>query len=145
MNIKDLLIKHENIKNKPYDDATGKELKQGDAIKGKITIGVGRNIQDNGLSEDEIIYLLSNDIERCITELKTIFPNFDELPKNIRMALIDMNFNLGKSRFLTFKKMIQAVKNRNWKQMIKEMKDSHWCEQLPNRCKDDVSLIENIL
>ena len=145
MNIKDLLIKHENIKNKPYDDSTGKELKQGDTIKGKVSIGVGRNIQDNGLSEDEIIYLLSNDIERCITELKTIFPKFDELPKNIRMALIDMNFNLGKSKFLTFKKMIQAVKNRDWKQMIEEMKDSKWCEQLPNRCKDDVSLIEETL
>ena len=41
--------------------------------------------------------------------------------------------------------MIQAVKEHNWKQMIEEMKDSKWCKQLPNRCKDDVSLIEETL
>ena len=145
MKIEELLIKHEEKREKPYDDATGKTLKTGDVIKGKITIAVGRNIQEIGLSEDEIEYLLQNDIKRCENELREIFPDFDELPENVRLVLIDMDFNLGKSRFLIFKKMIQAVKEQNWGKMIEEMKNSKWCRELKNRCNDDVELIQHLL
>ena len=62
MNIKDFIIKHEGLKLKPYICPAG-----------KITIGVGRNIEDNGISEDEAMYLLNNDIKRCKTELMEIF------------------------------------------------------------------------
>ena len=145
MKIEELLIKHEEKRHKPYDDATGKECKTGDIIKGKITIGAGRNIQEVGLSDDEVEYLLQNDIKRVKQELKEIFPDFDKLPENVRMVLIDMDFNLGKSRFLTFKKMIQAVKERNWEAMIREMRNSRWCRQVGERCEDDIRLIEEIL
>ena len=145
MNIKDLLIKHEEKRHKPYDDATGKSLKTGDIIKGKITIGVGRNIQEVGLSDDEVEYLLQNDIKRVKRELREIFPDFDELPEQVKMVLIDMDFNLGKLRFLKFKKMIQAVKERDWAKMIEEMKNSKWCKQVKSRCNDNVKLIEKIL
>jgi len=134
MNIKDLLIKHEDLKLKPYKDS-----------KGILTIGVGRNLDDLGISEDEAMYLLENDIKRVKEELKEIFPNFDELPYNVQLVLIDMDFNLGKSRFLTFKKMIQAVREHNWAKMIEEMKNSRWCGQVKSRCEDDVRLVEEIL
>ena len=130
MNIKELLIEHEGLKLKPYKDT-----------KGILTIGVGRNLEDNGISQLEALYLLENDIKRVVKELREIFPNFDELPENVKMVLIDMDFNLGKTRFLQFKKMIQAVKNRNWEEMVKEMKDSKWCRQLKDRCEDDSKLI----
>jgi len=134
MKIKDLLIKHENLKLFPYHCPAG-----------RLTIGVGRNIEDNGISKDEAMYLLENDIKRCINELKEIFPDYNELPQNVRMVLIDMIFNLGKPRFLKFKHMIEAVKNRNWAKMIKEMKNSRWCNQVKNRCEDDVRLVEEVL
>ena len=144
MRIEELLIKHEEKRHKPYDDATGKECKTGDIIEGKITIGIGRNIQEVGLSDDEIEYLLQNDIKRVEQELKDIFPDFDEFPENVKIVLIDMDFNLGKSRFLTFKKMIQAVKERNWEKMVEEMKNSKWCKQVKSRCVDNVKLINMI-
>ena len=134
MKIKDLLIKHEDLKLFPYLCPAG-----------RLTIGVGRNIEDNGISKDEAMYLLENDIKRVKSELREIFPKFDELPENIKMVLIDMDFNLGKSRFLQFKHMIEAVKNRDWAKMIEEMKNSHWCNQVKNRCEDDVRLVEEVL
>jgi len=134
MKIEDLLIKHEDLKLKPYICPAG-----------HLTIGVGRNIEENGISEDEAMYLLRNDIIRVEKELKEIFPDFDELPYNVKLVLIDMDFNLGKTRFLTFKNMIQAVKERNWEAMIREMKNSKWCEQVEERCEDDVKLIEEVL
>ena len=134
MTIEELLIKHEGLKLKPYKDT-----------RGILTIGVGRNLDDLGISKDEAMYLLENDIKRCENELREIFINFDELPENAKLVLIDMIFNLGKTRFLKFKHMISAVKNRNWENMIKEMKDSKWCRELKNRCNDDVELIQYLL
>jgi len=134
MDIKNLLIKHEDLKLKPYICPAG-----------HLTIGVGRNLDDLGISEDEAMYLLKNDIKRVKSELREIFPDFDKLPYNVQLVLIDMEFNLGKSRFLTFRKMIEAVKNRDWAKMIEEMKNSHWCGQVKSRCEDDVRLVEEIL
>ena len=134
MKIEELLIKHEGLELKPYKDT-----------RGILTIGVGRNLEDNGIEQDEALYMLENDINRCKNELREIFNDFDELPENVKLVLIDMIFNLGKSRFLKFKHMISAVKNRNWENMIKEMKDSKWCRELKNRCNDDVELIQYLL
>jgi len=130
MTVKDFIIKHEGFKLKPYICPAG-----------KLTIGVGRNIEDNGISEDEAMYLLENDIKRCESELREIFPNFDSLPENVRMALIDMDFNLGKPRFLTFKKLIQAVKEGDFKKAAEEAKNSRWCRQVGERCKDVYNML----
>ena len=134
MKIEELLIKHEGLKLKPYKDT-----------KGILTIGVGRNLENNGIEQDEALFMLKNDIKRCKNELREIFINFDELPENVKLVLIDMIFNLGKTRFLKFKHMIEAVKNKDWENMIKEMKDSKWCRELKNRCNDDVELVQNLL
>ena len=134
MKIEDLLIKHEGLKLKPYTCPAG-----------KLTIGVGRNLEVLGISKDEAMYMLKNDVKRCENELREIFPDFDELPENVRLVLIDMIFNLGKTRFLGFKHMIQAVKNRDWNKMIEEMKNSRWCEQVKSRCEDDIGLVQNLL
>jgi len=127
------LIKHEGIRYKPYLCPAG-----------KLTIGVGRNIEDNGLTKDEIMYLLKNDIERCEKELKKIFTDFDNLPENVKIVLIDMIFNLGETRFKKFEELIKAVKKRNWDRAIIEIKNSKRCRQLKKRCRDNVLLIEHL-
>jgi len=65
--IKKQLTLHEGRKNKPYK-----------CTSGKITIGVGRNLDDNGLSEDEIDYLLTNDVLRCEKELQQRLPWYED-------------------------------------------------------------------
>ena len=130
--IKKLLIKHEGLKLKPYICPAG-----------KLSIGVGRNIEDNGISKDEAMYLLENDIKRCEKELREIFPKYDELPENVKIGLIDMIFNMGKPKFLTFKKMIRAIKERDFKKAAKEAKNSRWCEQVKSRCEDVYELLRS--
>lgn len=49
--LKDMLIRHEGLKLKPYRDTVG-----------KLTIGAGRNLNDLGISEREAMFLLDNDI-----------------------------------------------------------------------------------
>jgi lysozyme len=132
MTAKELIIKHENLKLKPYKDSVG-----------KLTIGVGRNLEDVGISKNEALYLLENDIKRSEKELKEIFENFDELPEQVKIVLIDMIFNLGKSRFLKFKKMIKAIKEEDFKRAAEEAKNSKWCRQVKSRCDENYNLLMN--
>jgi lysozyme len=129
MTAKDLILKHEGLRLKPYHDTVG-----------KLTIGVGRNLDDVGISEDEAMYMLENDIKRCENELREIFENFDELPDNVKIVLTDMIFNLGKNRFFQFKKMIAAIKEGDFKKAAEEAKNSRWCRQVKSRCEEDYNL-----
>ncbi|CCK79003.1 glycoside hydrolase family protein [Desulfobacula toluolica] len=128
--IADQLIKHEGLRLKPYHCPAG-----------KFTIGVGRNLEDKGITEKEALMLLKNDIQECIQDLKTIFQAFDLLPEPVRRVLVDMRFNLGPNRFRHFKKMITAVKNQNFIQAAAEMKDSRWYTQVGQRARTLVKMM----
>ena len=124
------IIKHENLELSPYTDSVG-----------KLTIGVGRNLDDVGISKDEAYVMLSNDINMSKKELNEIFEDLDNYPYSVKLALIDMIFNLGKPRFLGFKKMIVAIKDRNFKEAARQAKDSKWCKQVGSRCEDNYKLL----
>jgi GH24 family phage-related lysozyme (muramidase) len=75
---------------------------------GYETIGVGRNISESGLglSDDEIEYLLVNDIRRCRKELTQEYEWFSSLDSVRQDAIIDLSFNLGQTRLRTFVKAL---------------------------------------
>lgn len=97
-----LILKHEGIRLFPYDDATGQPLKSGDVLKGKITIGVGHNLSDRGITQEQADDWLDDEIARCVNDLCINFPWFVGLSDNRQNALIDLRFNLGPSRFRKF-------------------------------------------
>jgi len=99
---------------------------------GKWSIGIGRNLSDNGIDYEECMILLQNDIERCIAELNS-FSWFDDLSTPRKAVIIEMVFNLGLSRFLTFKRMIRAIKQKDYKKAAYEMMDSLWAHQVGER------------
>lgn len=125
------LIQHEGKKSKIYKDSLGIE-----------TIGVGRNLRDKGLSEDEILYLLKNDINECLTDLRDFLPYFDDLDDTRQRVLLDMRFNLGPTRFRGFKNMLKAVKDSRFTDAAKAMLDSKWSKQVKSRAKRLARMLE---
>lgn len=109
----------------------------------KWTCGYGRNCEDNGFSEDEVELMLRNDIFQSVKDIKSIFLGFDGFLENRQNALINLMFNLGKTRFLKFKKTIVAIKSGNWEKAAEEIKDSKYYKQVPNRAKEIIDLIRN--
>ncbi len=103
---------HEGLRLKPYKCPAG-----------RLTIGYGHNIEDNGLSKTACEFILFEDIDEAKKNLYAVFSRefFDDLKDKQKIALIDMMFNLGLSKFLTFKKFIKAVKERNWDKASVEM------------------------
>ena len=129
--IKELIIKHEGLELKPYR-----------CTAGKLTIGVGRNIEDVGISKGEAIFMLDNDIEICIKDMVELFPGWYQLSGNQQSVLINMRFNLGPGRFRKFKKMIAAVNDKNFERAANEMKDSLWYHQVGNRAVELVEMMK---
>ncbi|MBL4707088.1 MAG: glycoside hydrolase family protein [Flavobacteriales bacterium] len=113
----------------------GLRLKPYRCSAGKLTIGVGRNIEENGISEEEAIHLLKNDIERSDREVDSVFTDsqIKSLSNQRKEVLVNMMFNLGKKKFLKFKKMIDAIQFKNWGRAADEMLDSKWAAQVGRR------------
>ncbi len=130
--IEEQLIKHEGFESKVYHCPAG-----------RLTIGVGRNLEDKGITREEALYLLRNDIKECETDLRTIFDNFEEIDKIRKNVLIDMRFNLGPSRFRQFKKMIAAVRKKDFQKALKEMKNSNWYRQVGKRGENLCEMMES--
>ena len=97
------------------------------------TVGVGRNLQDKGLSNKEIDYLLENDIAECGADLSKSFPWFVELDEVRQHVLLNMRFQLGPQRFRTFKKLLEAVERKDYAAAADAMRFSKWATQVPVR------------
>jgi len=108
--------------------------------KGKLTIGIGRNIQEVGITKKEALYLLKNDLLECLSDLGRIFGD-QEIPNNKLKALVDMRFCLGPVKFRKFKKMIVAVKAEDWQAAAKEAEDSLWYKEVKSRGPKVIKLL----
>ena len=100
---------------------------------GKNTIGVGRNLDDRGITDDESDYLLSNDIDICIEELTNAFPWFVDLSDTRQRVMINMCFNLGLPSLMGFKNFLAAMEAEDWETAGVEMLDSKWAIQVGPR------------
>jgi len=121
------LVKHqrwaEDVRPFPYEDSVG-----------KLTIGVGRNLDDRGLSAEEINFLHQNDLD-IIWEEASGLPWFAGLDDVRKLVVLDMIFNLGLSRFLGFVKTVEAIVHKDYNRAAREMIDSKWFRQTGRRAK----------
>jgi lysozyme len=119
----DMLIADEGLELKPYR-----------CTANKLTIGIGRNLEDTGISRDEALYLLSNDIKRVEAALMSS-GTFNALDEARQMALINMAFQLGVRGCFAFKRMWAALARKDWQGAHDEALNSNWARQTPNRAR----------
>ena len=108
---------------------------------GYQTIGYGRNIEQKGISKEEAEYLLANDIAQSIKEISNIIRDFDSLPDKAKLVLIDMTYNLGLSKLLTFENMLDAIDARDWEKAAEELLDSRYARQTKRRARINASYL----
>ena len=120
--IKADLIRDEGIRLKPYRDTVG-----------KTTIGIGRNLDDMGITESEADFLLETDIVRTIADLDGVYPWWRELSPNRQRALVNMAFNLGITRLVKFRKMMAAFRDGDYETAGHEAFQSAWAGQVGQR------------
>ncbi len=116
------LIRDEALRLKPYVDTVG-----------KITIGVGRNLSDRGISEPEARVLLANDMTAVLGDCGTAFAWWNELDEVRQRVVANMGFNLGVPRLLEFQRMLLAIEQTKFNAAADEMLGSTWAKQVGQR------------
>ena len=129
---------------------------------GKLTIGVGRNLEDvglypheqkmlwgtdgipkseiilrlraNGITKKAALAMLDTDITKAKADIEN-FRWFAKLNEVRKKVVIDMRFNLGPSRFRGFQKMIAAIDAGDYTKAAEEMIDSKWFSEVKTRAK----------
>jgi lysozyme len=139
------LIEHEGLKLSPYVCPAG-----------KLTIGVGRNLEDNPLNEKEkralgdymhgitkngAMLLLRNDVEKCLKDLRK-FEFWSKLDIERQYALLDMCFQLGYRGLCKFENMLYWMKLKDYKTASFHCLDSSYAVQTPKRAKRIAKLIK---
>lgn len=120
--LEDTLIRHEGLRLTPYR-----------CTAGKLTIGIGRNLDDVGISEAEARLMLRNDIVNAEAELRRAFSWFDRLSPLRQQVLVNMAFNIGLPRLKGFRNMLAALERGDYNRAAVEMLDSRWARQVKSR------------
>jgi lysozyme len=116
------LIRDEGLRLKPYPDSVG-----------KLTIGVGRNLDDRGISRDEALILCANDVAVAAGDLDRNASWWRGLSEPRARALMNMAFNLGWPRLAGFKVMLAALEHGDNVSAAREALDSAWAKQVGMR------------
>lgn len=113
---------HEGLRLKPYRDTVG-----------KLTIGVGRNLDDVGLREGEAMFLCFCDVAAVEQALDARLPWWRSLDASRRAVLIDMGFNLGVPGLCAFTDTLAAVEAGRYGDAAQSMLRSRWAGQVGRR------------
>ena len=140
------LLLHEGLRLNPYR-----------CTKGRLTIGIGRNLDDNpltaeeknvlgdwehGITREAAFFLLRNDINRIEKELKKNISFWKQLDDERQYALLDMAFNLGVDGLLKFKNMLGFLWMGDYRQAAAECLNSRYAKETGKRAKRIAKTIE---
>ena len=113
----------------------GLRLKTYRCTAGKLTIGVGRNLDDNGITRDEAMVLLDNDIARVESECRKTFAWFGALDDVRQEVILNMAFNLGISRLSQFHQTLSCLSAHDYSGAAERMTQSLWARQTGKRAE----------
>ena len=123
--LRDQLVRHEGLRLKPYRDTAG-----------KLTLGVGRNLDGVGISEAEAFALLAADVARAGAGLDARLPWWRGLDPVRRDVLVDMAFNMGVETLCGFVSTLAAVQERRFGGAADGMLRSAWAGQVKGRATE---------
>ena len=118
------LVRDEGLRLRPYR-----------CTAGALTIGVGRNLDDRGISRAEALAMLDADLAAVEGELDRRAPWWRGLPAPARRGLANMAFNLGWPRLSGFRRMLAALEAGEWDRAADEALDSRWAAQVGDRAR----------
>ena len=116
------LIRDEGVRLMPYRDTVG-----------KLTIGVGRNLDDRGITDHEAGVMLATDVDVVCMELDARAPWWRGMKSSAQLGLANMCFNMGWPRLSKFQNMLSALKKGDCETAATEALNSQWARQVGSR------------
>lgn len=124
------LVYFEGERVRPYTDT-----------KGKITIGIGWNLTDNGLPLDLVDELYLRSVLSAEAALDRLWPWWRKLDPVRGRAMTNLMFNMGPSVFAQFMTFSGAMFHGLWDDAADALQKSHWIEQVGRRGPAIVAMV----
>ena len=136
--IKERIKQHEGFRDTMYSDSLG-----------FATIGYGHLVLPSDNFVEGVTYDKETLEEVFDNDFKIALDSARELLRNIEHnhivfgVIVEMCFQLGKPRVMKFKKMWDALREKNLDKASAEMIDSNWHKQTTKRCESLASIMKN--
>jgi GH24 family phage-related lysozyme (muramidase) len=146
------IANHEGVEKRVYTDTKGHptigigfnlDARHNQEYLKKVGIDINELMNGAEIGDGVIKMLYNHSLTQAWHDVNDVVPNFKSLPTQAQMVLLDMSFNLGKSRLAGFKKMIAALQRNDFETAANEMKDSKWYHQVKSRGKALVNMMRN--
>ena len=86
-----------------------------------------------------------NDLDTAISECVALYGDtFNDWPGVVQEVLVNMMFNMGRTRLGKFNNFRKALEAQDWKQAGIEGRDSRWYEQVTSRAERLMERLENV-
>ena len=112
---------------------------------GLPTFGIGHLVRESDpeygwevgteVSIERCDSVFNEDVKTVISDCYKLYPDFDDLPEEVKRIIANMMFNMGRPRLSKFKGMKRGVDARDWNAAADEMVDSRWYRQVTKRAK----------
>ena len=122
MSLIDQIKEHEGFRSTVYQCSAGFD-----------TLGFGFKVSDLELDLDIAEEILKRKLDNLIKRVHNRFSWVIKAPEPIQEVVYNMCYQMGVSGFSKFKKTIQYLADKNYDKASKEMLDSRWARQTPNR------------
>lgn len=143
--LRDQLKYDEGVKYEVYEDHLGYP-----------TCGIGHLIKEDDeeygkplgapVTEERVNALFEQDCNLAYSECEKLFGKsvFNSFNDELQEILINMMFNLGRTRLSKFKKFLAAIERRDWRTAAREGRDSLWYRQVTNRAERLMTRMANL-
>ena len=123
---------------------------------GYPTFGVGHLVLETdpeygqptgtAITKERVAECFDNDLSTAISECHALYGQgaFDDLPDEVQGILVNMMFNMGRTRLSKFKKMNAGILEGDWATAAVEGRDSLWYKQVTNRAERLMVRLENV-
>ena len=120
----------------------GLKLKPYKCTAGKTTIGIGRNLDDVGISKELAYQMLDEDVAMAQKVCSRLFEEqWTKWSENRKLGWINLAFNLGYERLSKFKNTLRAARIEDWDAVESGLRDSLWYKQVGKRAERVVEMI----
>lgn len=109
---------------------------------GKLTIGIGHNLTDNGLTDPVIEMIYQIDAAQAEASLDHYLPWWRGLDAIRQVVLADMTFNIGINAVLEFKNTLASVQSGDFAAAAQGMRQSLWAKQVGSRAEKLAVMME---
>ena len=126
---------------------------------GFLTIGIGRNLDTNPLTKEELayvghncrnkfisndqaFYLCRNDLKKVRADLDRELPWWRDLSTDRQFVMIDLCFNLGVGKLLGFKRTLQSIATGYYVRAGEQLLQSKYAKQVGNRAKRNAECLQ---